>query len=63
MKITANTFAFEMSEKEVGVWMTALRLAATGSIGTVFPSESCPFLFSMESCLGSLDMGLLNMTG
>lgn len=44
MKITANNFAFELTEKEVGVWMAALRLACEKSSNGRVPHDSCPFL-------------------
>jgi hypothetical protein len=44
MKITANNFAFELTEKEVGVWMAALRLASKASAAGTIPHDSCPFL-------------------
>jgi len=44
MKITSNTFAFELTEKEVAIWMAALRLASEQSAAGIIPRESCPFL-------------------
>lgn len=48
MKITENNFAFELTEKELGVWMAALRLASKASASGMVPRDSCPFLLQHE---------------
>jgi hypothetical protein len=47
--VTKKEMVFELSEKEVSVWLAALRLAALRSVewpdpGTSAPWNSCPFL-------------------
>lgn len=44
MKITEHGMTFDLTIKEVGVWMEAVRLAALKRSVPMFPWDSCPFL-------------------
>lgn len=44
MKITTHELSFTLTEKDLSVWMAALRLASKHSSVPIIPWDSCPFL-------------------
>lgn len=57
MTLANHSVTVTLTIKEAGVWLEALRLAATKSTVPIFPWYSCPFLIQHESLSKLLGYG------